>query len=326
MSQSVSVAIATYNGGAYLQEQLESIARQTVLPTEVVICDDASSDNTVAVIKEFASCAPFPVRLLVNEHNVGYTQNFNRALEECKSEIVFLCDQDDVWLPEKIERTLELFRNNPLVVLTIHDLAFCSKELIPVGQTKLERMSDGYEIMRDYVVGMATAVRRSFLQMCLPIPNQAGMAHDRWLHDCALAVEGKVIVEEVLAQYRRHNTNATAESAVNVGFMTNRWTFLWDRFREPSKIKLLPSIPDSPLSDWLSERRHELIMDGYLKSEDIDALIKRENEKTMVLRERNRLLQLSRWRRVVPVARLFCKGGYHKFFSWGSAVKDLVRS
>jgi len=322
--QKVSVAIATYNGSKFLGEQLNSLVGQTCFPSEVVIADDGSTDDSVEIAEVFAGTAPFAVTVLRGERNLGLVRNFNKALSSCNGGIIFLCDQDDVWLPRKIERMLKVFAEHPNAVLAIHDLEFCREDLSLIGQTKIERIRSGQDVQRDYVVGMATAIRGEFLRLCLPIPDVPGVTHDQWLHDCALAVGGKVIVNEVLALYRRHSHNATASSAGNAGVVTNKWMSLWARFKEPSRVKMLRDVPPSPLGAWLARQRQILIEKGYLDEVRLDALIARENLRTEVVCERNRLLKLPRWRRVMSVARLICSGGYAKFFSWRSALKDLI--
>src|SRR5690606_31903339 len=153
------VAVATYNGASYLREQLSSIASQTMPPSEVVICDDASSDETIVIAYEFATRSIFDVKVVVNSSNLGYAQNFSKALQSCSGDIVFLCDQDDVWLPTKIEKMMDRFNSDPEVQLLIHDLEFCNERLEPIGQTKIGRMQSVSDINRDFIVGMATAIR-----------------------------------------------------------------------------------------------------------------------------------------------------------------------
>lgn len=117
----ISVAMATYEGGRFINDQLSSIAAQTVLPHEVVIFDDGSTDNTVDIVRGFASSAPFEVRFVVNERRLGITRNFESAIYACKGGIVFLCDQDDVWYPEKVEKTLACFRRSEAVGVVCSD-------------------------------------------------------------------------------------------------------------------------------------------------------------------------------------------------------------
>jgi len=98
----LSIALATYNGERYIGEQLDSILRQTRLPDELVVFDDASVDATQAIVLDFARHAPFPVRFQVNSVRLGSTRNFEMAIRACGGDIIFLCDQDDVWYPDKI--------------------------------------------------------------------------------------------------------------------------------------------------------------------------------------------------------------------------------
>ena len=105
-SKTISVAMCTYNGEKYLREQLESIALQTRLPAELVICDDRSTDSTSEIIRNFADSAPFPVRFNLNPVNLGgatkgITKNFEQASRLCTGDLIAFCDQDDVWLPKK---------------------------------------------------------------------------------------------------------------------------------------------------------------------------------------------------------------------------------
>ncbi|MDQ3374150.1 MAG: glycosyltransferase [Acidobacteriota bacterium] len=109
----LSVALCTYNGEKYIVEQLDSIAMQSVTVDEVVICDDVSTDNTVKLVQDYTFTAPYNVRLFINETNLGSTRNFEKALSLCNGDIIFLCDQDDVWMPHKVETIKNYLDNNP---------------------------------------------------------------------------------------------------------------------------------------------------------------------------------------------------------------------
>jgi glycosyltransferase involved in cell wall biosynthesis len=105
--------MCTYNGSRHLKSQLDSISAQTRLPSELVICDDASSDDTVPIIEQFAASVPFRVRLDVNAQNLGSTKNFEKAIQKCKGDLIALSDQDDVWLPRKLEVLEAEFQSKP---------------------------------------------------------------------------------------------------------------------------------------------------------------------------------------------------------------------
>ena len=118
----ISIAMATYNGAAYLQEQLDSFLAQTRLPDEVVITDDCSTDETLEIIKGFEESAPFNVHWEQNEHNLGYTGNFNKALIKTTGDLVFLSDQDDVWFRDKLEQVERYAAEHPAALVLMNDL------------------------------------------------------------------------------------------------------------------------------------------------------------------------------------------------------------
>jgi len=107
--RSISIVMATFNGAEFLRSQLDSLAFQTLLPIELIISDDHSTDETLQIATSFSKCAPFPVRIYENDSRVGYRANFMRAAALAKGELVAFCDQDDVWMPEKLERCGEAF-------------------------------------------------------------------------------------------------------------------------------------------------------------------------------------------------------------------------
>ena len=93
-----------------MREQLESIAAQTLLPVELVVCDDGSTDDTMALVRDFARWAPFAVRLYGNENRLGVIANYSRTVSLCRGDYIALCDQDDLWRPEKLELSLDYMR------------------------------------------------------------------------------------------------------------------------------------------------------------------------------------------------------------------------
>ncbi len=101
----ISVALCTYNGERFLPQQLASMAKQTRLPDELVVCDDRSTDRTMALVREFAASSPYPVRIFENEHNLGFAANFERAIRLCEGDLIALSDQDDIWYPIRLERS-----------------------------------------------------------------------------------------------------------------------------------------------------------------------------------------------------------------------------
>ena len=131
----ISVAMCTYNGQKYLEEQLNSIAVQSLLPIELVICDDGSADDTAEIVRQFSSTAPFPVHFFKNERNLGSTKNFEKAVSLCVGELIALSDQDDVWVPEKLARLAAVLAANPSV-----GGVFSNAQLIDGASRPLERL------------------------------------------------------------------------------------------------------------------------------------------------------------------------------------------
>ena len=97
----ISIAMTTYNGEKYLQEQLDSFLGQNRLPDELVVCDDGSQDRTMAILESFSSRAPFPVRIYRNSAKLGYSKNFEKAGSLCTGDIIAFSDEDDVWDAQK---------------------------------------------------------------------------------------------------------------------------------------------------------------------------------------------------------------------------------
>src|ERR1700733_215732 len=129
----ISVAMGTYNGGARLSRQLSSLAGQTRLPDELVVFDDASSDATPRILHDFGEAAPFPVRIHVQNENVGSTENFEAAIRLAEGDIIATCDQDDVWYPEKLRAIEEAFESIHGADMVFSDGDVVDDDLRPLG-------------------------------------------------------------------------------------------------------------------------------------------------------------------------------------------------
>jgi glycosyltransferase involved in cell wall biosynthesis len=214
---SLSVALASYNGERYIGEQLDSIARQTRLPDELVVSDDASSDSTPAIVREFAQRAPFPVRFLQHER-LGSTRNFELAITACQGDIIFLCDQDDVWYPDKIAVTEAAFINKPEAGAVFTDADVVNENLQPLG-SRLWRFfrfksseqaqlaagdALGVLLRHPVATGATMAFRSSFRDFLLPIPPTW---HDAWIALLIGATSHLVALPTPLIAYRQHGHN-----------------------------------------------------------------------------------------------------------------------
>jgi glycosyltransferase involved in cell wall biosynthesis len=216
---SLSIALATYNGERYLAEQLDSITRQTRLPDELVISDDASVDTTRAIVLDFARHASFPVRLLINSERLGSTRNFEVAISACDGDIIFLCDQDDVWYPDKIALIEKRFMDDPgvgvvftdadVVDQNLHPLGLCLWEAVrfrPPEQIQVEAGDAFSVLLRRYVVTGATmAFRSRYRDLLLPIPDI--WVHDAWIAMLMGATSNLAALPTPLIAYRQHGAN-----------------------------------------------------------------------------------------------------------------------
>ena len=214
----ISVAMCTYNGSPYLLDQLESIAAQTRLPAELVICDDLSTDTTCEIINRFAATAPFPVHLHINERNLGSTRNFERAIHLCVGDAIALSDQDDVWLPTKLQRIGECFDREPVVGLVFTDASVVNDRLQPLGyrlwesvgfdhsHRELVRKGRGLDVFLPgwTVTGATMAFRTTFRKLVQDIPTDLPLIHDGWIALMIASVADVAFIDEPLIQYRQH--------------------------------------------------------------------------------------------------------------------------
>jgi glycosyltransferase involved in cell wall biosynthesis len=214
----ISIAMCTYNGGAYLKEQLESIKAQTRLPDELVICDDVSSDDTVEIAERFADGCPFSVRLYVNDKNLGSTKNFEKAIGLCDGDIIALSDQDDFWLAGKLERIENMLLSAPQTGLVFTDAEIVDERLLPMGHSlfqtveltekrqELIRQGRAFEVLlvKNIVTGATMAFRSRFRNLILPIPTAFPLIHDGWIALVIAAVADLSFINQPLIKYRQH--------------------------------------------------------------------------------------------------------------------------
>ena len=218
----ISVALATYNGERFIREQLESLSAQTRLPDELVVNDDCSTDRTIAIIEQFARTAPFPVRISQNERNLGFSDNFLRTASMCRGDWIAFCDQDDIWLPEKIS-VCERYTKIPGrdIVLVAHNAEIVDECLNRSGIHYLNStkviVCRGRQLPNLWVASGFTMMFRSDLFFGIsdddrgPDPGVLGskLAHDVWICRLARIVGDVTILPDCLALYRRHSATTT---------------------------------------------------------------------------------------------------------------------
>lgn len=313
----ISIAIATYNGEVYLNEQLNSILKQTIIPDEVVISDDNSNDNTLHILNNFKNNAPFEVRILQNKKR-GFNTNFENALINTTGDIIFICDQDDVWLEHKIEKIVDQFNLYPELYLVIHDLEFCDSNLNPIGQTKIERFKNQKYLLNDYVTGMATAVRRVFLETCFPFPDSIN--YDSWIHICATIIERKKVIRDILALYRRHNENATKDSWINTPYKLKKKQVFFSTFKPIYIDDLMKRLL---ISKNLLEYLFTLKDKNDLAISNIDDIIFKHKQRIEGDTYRCNILKKDRFNRTIKAIYFYFKRGYNQYSGWKSLLLDV---
>ncbi len=216
---SVSIAMATLNGGRYLDDQLLSLATQSLKPAELVVCDDGSSDSTLSVLKDFQRAAPFPVKIFRNSERLGYRENFLRAASLCKGDLISFCDQDDVWAANKLERVVKAF-NNPKVLLAFHNATVVDQRRAPLAQTfarSTAHIHPSLELSPWAIVpGFSQVFRRSLLKYSKLHRHSTDvysaahrMPHDQWFVFLASVFGSVCYVPDRLTQYRQHRRNCS---------------------------------------------------------------------------------------------------------------------
>jgi glycosyltransferase involved in cell wall biosynthesis len=233
----ISVALATYNGARYLPAQLDSYLAQTRQPDELVVCDDISTDETPAILADFAGRATFPVRIERNASRLGSTKNFEKAIGLCTGDLIATSDQDDVWLPEKLALSEAKLEAQPDCGLVFTNAEVVDESLAPVGHRLWDAIHFGlparwrvrrgraFEVLlRQWLVTGATMMfRAEFRPMVLPIPEL--WIHDGWIAFIIGGLAPIACVERATVKYRQH-------AAQQIGGKKLSWRELYELARK----------------------------------------------------------------------------------------------
>lgn len=315
----LSIALCTCNGERYLPEQLQCYLDQLRRPDEVIVCDDLSEDATPEILDNFAAKAPFPVRIERNTARLGITANFSRAVSLCTGDFIALSDQDDVWLPEKLQQLESALLATPSAAGAFSDASLVATNLSPLGRTIWKTVGFGDDkspifagpttdllVKRPIVTGATLLMRGNLRELALPIP--CDWMHDEWFAMLAAAEGGLIAVAQPLVLYRQHGANAIGGLRPNL--------FI--------KVGHALKIERGPYLDAEITRFTELV--GRLGKSGL-----REDRALAPLA--NKLAHLRR-RRAWPAHRLlrwpfvlreWASGGYHRYArNWHSILFDLL--
>lgn len=328
MTPTVSVALCTYNGARYIEEQLLSILNQTLPVAEIVLSDDGSTDDTLAIARRTLQDArqlslgpAIRLRVLENGSPLGVARNFEQALRACTGDFIALCDQDDIWHSSRLERLTHGFAGRADVLLMHSDAALVAEDGSALGITLLEALEvtpgeiqeihsgRGFDALlrRNLVTGATTMVRGELVQRATPFPES--WIHDEWMAMIAGASARFDLIEEPLTDYRQHDGNHIGARKLN----------LRDKVRMLREPRL--------------ERNTNLVARAIALVATLEALgdaVPPENlAKALEKLAHERLrfaLPVSRIKRIVPVLREASRGRYSRF-SRGRAdiLRDLVQ-
>lgn len=202
----ISVCMATYNGAAYLREQIDSILPQLGMQDELIISDDGSVDGTLGIV-----CSYRDNRIRIVESDSckkGPAFNFENALKQAKGDIVFLSDQDDVWMPEKVEVLCKALEKNDLVFSDAYVVNHRGDKLREHFFITPPSLGCFKNLMFNHYFGATMAFKRQVLEKALPFPDKIPM-HDQWLGIVARYYFSTAFIDKPLIKYRRHGENAS---------------------------------------------------------------------------------------------------------------------
>jgi glycosyltransferase involved in cell wall biosynthesis len=318
--------MTTYNGERYLPKQLETIALQSRLPDEIVICDDRSTDATHDIIKEFAASAPFDVRMVFNATNLGHERNFSQAISLARGDVIFLADQDDAWYPDKLSVVEQAFHDDPQALLFVNDALITNENLDSTGRTVLGQMRAAGVLgpsAKSLTLGCATAIRSRLLDLVSPIPH-LNYGHDSWIHDFTEVLGGRRVLHRVLQLYRRHGHNAST------------WAFS-SRSRASPIVVMRPSAGKDLTSEYekrlcaITLMRARIVALGpdafeeIRSGRDYESIISDLASAITAVETRKDMFRRGWLGRKRLAAAMLTKGQYRHFLGWRSFAKDMIR-
>ena len=229
MKETIDILMATYNGEKYLKEQIDSILNQTYKSINLIIYDDKSKDKTREILKEYEK-KDDRIKVFYQEKNLGYVKNFEFLLKQVQSEVFMLSDQDDIWLPEKVEKTYEKLKKEN-ADLAFGDLEVVDKNLETIYPSfndfmklsrKIKKYINSYKLNYLYccVTGCTLMLKKKWIPTIIPIPKESKyLIHDHWIGIMIGVNNGKsVYIPEKYIKYRQHGNNQVGTEKISHKF------------------------------------------------------------------------------------------------------------
>lgn len=205
----ISVCIPTYNGEKFLKEQIDSVISQLSAEDEIVVSDDGSTDRSIEILESYNDKR---IKIHNNKQKHGVIHNIESALKNCRGEYIFLCDQDDVWVENKIQISLKALQTADLVV---SDCFVADENLKVIHESFYEQNNSKSNrwlaLLRNSYLGCCLGFNRSVLNQALPFPKHIPM-HDIWIGNVAAFKFSLKFIPDKLIYYRRHGSNASTAS------------------------------------------------------------------------------------------------------------------
>lgn len=213
----ISIAMATYNGEKYLREQIDSILNQTIQDFELIVCDDCSTDTTWNILLDY-QVQDKRIKCYRNEENLGFKKNFEKAIRLCTGEYIALSDQDDIWLPEHLEKLINIIGNADLACgteLLFSDTTNKMREKLTLKEEDMKFTFPSIDFLYvilchgNFLAGNSMLFSRSFFQKIVPFPD---VYHDFWLMSCSCVCNGFVFYPIPITRRRVHLNNVSGIS------------------------------------------------------------------------------------------------------------------
>ena len=321
---SVSVALAVYKGEKFIKEQLKSIFEQTIVPQEIVIFDDSDDKATELAIQQVSKYSPCPLLYFHNPFPLKVTKNFEKAVSKCTGDIIFFCDQDDIWEKNKIEVFKDFFKSHVEYVAVFSDGYVVDPDLKPFNyslwdmlffskseQDKFYRRR-GFEVLLRHIVssGNTMAFRSEIKKAILPFPEMHS-CHDSWTALIASAIGKVSIIPDKLIRYRLHQDNLIGQQKPG----------LFDKVKLAKRqLKINIFEYNLELAQKVKERLECLEKSGYKVSDTEFRLISEKIKHYTIRINMSRFLIF----RISAILKEWLRGRYRKYsYGVGSILQDI---
>lgn len=316
----ISVAMCTFNGEKFVEQQLQSILSQTLLPRQIVISDDGSSDSTLPIIRQVWSRyqesnnkkADLEILVIENHTSLGVTKNFEQALLACRYPLIALADQDDVWAPEKLQILQSFFEDDSEVLFAFTNSRLVDEHGKSLGPTsfhalgvtrnekKLLQQGDALRVFlrRNLATGATVMLKQDLLSAAVPFPTS--WVHDEWLALVSSCVGKVIMVDTCLIDYRQHSTNQIGMKKPTLRHHLGRLIF-----------------PRTERNQRLLQRAQAMSDHNYLRLHYPEVASEKLSHE-----EARQSYPASRIRRFIPVIREISSGRY---WSCGMGLQDVAR-